>query len=176
MRMLAVCVAALPLAGCDAFSSQANVYKLPAARVYQKLMAAEIKPSGTGPFGRMEMQTTGKRNEVVEWNVKGSGKPICVTTLKSLDAERTRVDMSCAMGEGAIAGLQAKLIRSRAIEFVDATLKDRPFDHEKASVGSVAASWPADPATKDANLGSAAAEALEMNRKMSELERANSRR
>lgn len=175
MRMLAVCVAAFPLAGCDAFSSQANVYKMPVARMYQKLMAAEVKPSGTGPFGRMDVQTTGKRNEVVEWNIKGHSSPVCVTTLKSLDAERTRVDMTCKPGEGAIAGLQAKLIRNRAIEFVDATLKDRPFDPKSAEIAAVAARWPEDPATKGANFGTAAAEALEMDRKMSELRRANSR-
>ena len=175
MRILVLCVAALPLAGCEAFTTQANVYKFPVARTYQKLMAAEIRPSGSGPFGRLDMQTTGKRNELVEWNVKGNSAPLCVASLKAVDAERTRIDLSCKMGEGAIAGLQAKMIRNRAIEFVDATLKDRPFDSKSAQLASVAASWPADPALKDANLGTAAAEALEMDRKMSELTRANSR-
>ena len=131
-------------------------------------MAAEIKPSGTGPFGRLDIQTTGKRNELVEWTAKGHSAPLCFATLKSVDAERTRIDLSCRMGEGAIAGLQAKLMRNRAIELVDATLTDRPFDPQKAEIAAVAASWPADPATKDANLGTAAAEALEAHRQAAE--------
>ncbi len=164
MRIFLLFAAALSLAGCEALSGQANVYKLPVARAYQKLMAAEIKPSGTGPFGRLEIQTTGKRNELVEWTVKGHSSPYCTVSLKSVDAERTRLDVSCMRGEGAIAGLQAKLMRNRAIELVDATLKDRPFDSKSAEIAAVAASWPADPATKDANLGTAAAEALEAHR------------
>lgn len=171
MRIFVLCAAALSLAGCEAMSGQANVYKLPVARTYQTLMAAEIKPSGTGPFGRMEMQVTGKRNELVEWTVKGSSVALCVASLKSVDAERTRIDLSCKMGEGAIAGLQAKLIRNRAIEHVDATLKDRPFDPKSAEIAAVVASWPADPALKNANLGTAAAEALEAHREASALMR-----
>jgi hypothetical protein len=168
MRIFVLCAAAISVAGCDALTSKANVYKLPVARAYQKLMAVDIKPSGTGPFYRLDIQTTGKRNELVEWAIKGHNAPYCVASLKSLDAERTRVDLSCKRGEGAIAGMQAKLTRNRVIELVDATLKDRPFDSKSADLAAVAASWPEDPATKDANLGTAAAEALEMDRKMSE--------
>ena len=131
MRIFVLFAAAMSLAGCEAFSGPANVYKLPVARAYQKLMAVDIKPSGNGPFYRLDIQTTGKRNELVEWTLKGNSVPYCVASLKSLDADRTRIDLSCKRGEGAIAGIQAKLTRNRVIELVDATLKDRPFDSQK---------------------------------------------
>ena len=176
MRVLVLLAAATALAGCEALTAQGNVYKLPVERVYQKLLAAPPKPSGSGPFGTLEIQTAGKRNESVEWATNRGRVSLCVASLKSLEAERTRIDLSCNMGNSAIEGMQAKLIRNRVIEFVDATLKDRPYDHEKAKLAVVAASWPADVAAHG-SMGTAAAEALEMDRKMSELNRrANSGR
>ena len=176
MRILVLFAAALVLAGCEALTGQGNVYKLPVDRVYQKLMAAPAKPPGGGPFGKLEIQTSGKRNESVEWATNRGRVSLCVASLKSLDAERTRIDLSCNMGNSAIEAMQAKLIRNLVIEFVDAALKDRPYDHEKAKLAVVASSWPADVAAHG-NMGTAAAEALEMERKMSEINRrANSGR
>ena len=168
MKAFVVCAAAISLAGCDALGGKADVYKMPVARAYHKLLNAAITPSGKGPFGRLEIETTGKRNELVEWTVKGSrADPVCTASFKALDAEQTRVAVSCKGGDGPADGITAKLIRVRAIEHVDATLKGRPFDHKKADDGSTAAMWPKD-VIDHGNLGTAAAKALEMDRKVAE--------
>ena len=175
IKAFAVCSAAISLAGCDALTGKADVYKMTVARAYHKLLNAEITPSGKGPFGRLEIETTGKRNELVEWTVKASrADPVCVATFKSLEAEQTRVAISCKGGDGPGDGLMAKLIRTRVIEHVDATLKGRPYDHKKADDGSTAAMWPKD-VIDHGNLGTAATKALEMERRMAEESRQVSR-
>ena len=58
------------------------------------------------------------------------------------------------------------MIRNHVIELVDATLKDRAFDPQKAD-GATAAFWPKD-VVDHGNLATAAAKALEMNREMAE--------
>ena len=167
-RVLILCAAAVSLAGCDALFGKPNVYKMPVPRAYQKLMAASIKPSGNGPFYRLETQTAGNRNQSVEWTAKGShAAHKCVASLTSLEAEQTRVDVSCkgnSPSDGAAAGLVVKMIRKRVIELVDATLKDRPFDPQKAD-GATAYSWP-DDVIDHGNLATAAAKAIEMDREM----------
>jgi hypothetical protein len=141
------------------------------ARAYQKLMAVTIEPSGNGPFVRLETETSGKRNESVEWIATGSHASLrCIASLTPLEAERTRIDVSCngrSAAAGAMVGLLMKMIRNRVIELVDATLKDRPFDPQKAD-GATAAFWPAD-VIDHGNLGTAAAKALEMERQMTEV-------
>jgi hypothetical protein len=128
-----------------------------------------ITPSGKGPFGRLDIETTGERNKVVEWTVRASrAQPVCAATLKPHEAEQTRIDISCnALGDGAESGLAAKMIRNRVIELVDATLKDRPFDPKKASDGATAAFWPKD-VIDHGNLGTAAAKALAMDQQMAQ--------
>jgi hypothetical protein len=164
MKVFVLFAAAISLAGCDALFGRPNVYKLPVARAYQKLIAVAIEPSGNGPFFRLRTETSGKPNESVEWTAKGSHR--CVVSLTPLEAERTRIDVSCKGRDGAAAGLQTKMIRKRVIELVDATLKDRPFDPQKAD-GATAAFWPAD-VVDHGNLATAAAEALEMARETAE--------
>ena len=168
MKISVLLAAALPLAGCDELFGKPNVYKLPVARVHEKLMAAPIKPSGTGPFGRLEIETSGRRYVSVEWSVKGSrAGNLCAASLKPLEAEQTLVDVSCKeYAGGAASGLLAKLIRARVIELVDATLKDRPFDPQKAN-GATAVSWP-DDVIDHGNMNTAATKALEMQRQMAE--------
>jgi hypothetical protein len=61
----------------------------------------------------------------------------------------------------------AKLTRVRVIELVDATLRDRPFDPKKAADGSTAAFWPRD-VIDHGTIGTAAAKALELERRMAE--------
>jgi hypothetical protein len=170
MKVSLLLAATLPLAGCDELFGKPNVYKLPVARAHEKLMAVAIKPSGNGPFGRLEIETSGRRYVSVEWSIKGSRSgQFCNASLKPLEAEQTLVDVSCKWGDasdGAAVGLLAKMIRARVIELVDATLKDRPFDPQKAD-GATARSWPAD-VIDHGNLGTAAAKALEMERQMAE--------
>ena len=170
MKVSVLCAAALSLAGCDELFGKPNVYKLPVARVHEKLMAAVIKPSGSGPFGRLEIETSGRRYVSVEWAAKGSRTGnLCSASLKPLEAEKTLVDISCKDGgpsTGAAAGLFANMIRARVIELVDATLKDRPFDPQKA-LGATASSWPAD-VIDHGNMATAATKALEMQRQMAE--------
>jgi hypothetical protein len=166
-KVFVLLAATVSLAGCDALYGKPNVYKLPVARAYQKLMAVVIKPSGTGPFGRMNIETSGKRNQSVDWTIKGQTGHVCGAILTALDAEQTRIDISCAGGEGAESGLLAKMMRKGVIELVDATLKDRPFDPKKAADGATAAFWPAD-VIDHGNLGTAAAKALAMDRQVAE--------
>jgi hypothetical protein len=169
MRILIVVAAAISLAGCDDLVEKAYVYKLPAAKAYDKLMAAAVKPSGKGPFGRLEMETTGKRNELVGWTIKGSrAGHLCAASLKAQGAEQTRIDVSCKdFGDGAGAGITATLIRNNVIELVDATLRDRPYDPKKAEDGATAARWPKD-VIDHGTMGTAAGKALEMERQMAE--------
>jgi hypothetical protein len=168
MKVVVVCAAAISLAGCDAFGGKADVYKMPVARAYHKLMNAAITPSGKGPFGRLEIDITGIRNQLVEWTIKASrSDPLCTASLKPVDAEQTRIAISCKGGDGPADGMLAKLLRSRVIEHVDATLKNRPFDPGKADDGATAAAWPKD-VIDHGNLGTAAAKALEMDRKTAE--------
>ena len=168
MKVVVLFAAAISLAGCDALGGKADVYKMPVARAYHKLMNVAITPSGKGPFGRMEVETTGKRNALVEWTIKGSrADPVCTASLKPLEAEQTRIAISCKGGDSPAAGIYAKLIRNRVIELVDATLKGRPYDPKKAEDGATAAFWPKD-VIDHGNLGTAAAKALEMDRKVAE--------
>ena len=170
MKVFVLLAVAIFLAGCDVLIGTPNVYKLPVARAYQKLMAVTIKPSGNGPFYRLETESSGKRNQSVEWTAKGSHAGFrCVASLTPLEAERTRMDVSCQGGgasDGAAAGLVVKMIRNRVIELVDATLKDRPFDPKKAD-GATADFWPKD-VIDHGNSATAAAKALEMDRQMAE--------
>src|ERR1700712_3379616 len=107
MKVFVLFAAAMSLAGCEAITGTPNVYKMPEARAYHKLMNVAITPSGNGPFGRLDVDTTGERNKVVEWTVKRSGgQPLCTASLKAQDAEQTRVDVSCnERGDGAESGL-----------------------------------------------------------------------
>jgi hypothetical protein len=168
-KVFVLFTAAVSLAGCEALYGTPNVYKLPIARAYQKLMAFDIKPSGKGPFGRLQIETSGIRNRTVEWAVKGNtAEPICVATLKSQEGDQTRVDVSCKNGgEGPAAGIYAKMARNCVIELVDAALKDRPYDPKKADEGATAALWPAD-VIDHGNLATASAKALEMDRQVAE--------
>lgn len=169
MKIFVLFAAAMSLAGCEAITGTPNVYKMPVARAYHKLMNVAITPSGKGPFGRLDVDTTGDRSKLVEWTVKRSrAKPLCTASLKAQDAEQTRIDVSCnELGDGAESGLVAKMMRNRVIELVDATLKDRPFDPKKADDGSTAAYWPKD-VIDHGNFGTAAAKALEMDRQMAQ--------
>jgi hypothetical protein len=176
LKVFVVLAAAMSLAGCEALWGTPNVFRLPVARVYDKLSAVAIKPSGTGPFGRLEIETSGRRYQYVEWTLKeDQAGPLCVASLTPLEAEKTRVDISCkAFGDGAESGLVALMIRRRVIELVDATLRDRPFDARKADNGVTAAFWPKD-VIDHGNLGTAAGKALEMERQMAlELHKWNS--
>ncbi len=102
MKVFVVCAAAISLAGCDDLVQKPYVYKMPVATAHQKLMTAAVKPSGKGPFGRLEIETSGKKNELVEWSVKGSSTgALCNASLKPQGAEQTRIDVSCKNRGGA---------------------------------------------------------------------------
>jgi hypothetical protein len=165
-KFLCLFGAAISLAGCDDLVQKAYDYKMPASTAWQKLTAAPVNPSGKGPFGRLAMEMSGKKNELVEWKIKGSSTALCTAGLKPREGEQTRVDVSCRdFGDGAGAGITATLIRNAVIEFVDATLRDRPYDPMKAEDGFTAARWPKD-VIDHGTIGTAAGRALEMERKM----------
>jgi hypothetical protein len=125
----------------------ANVYDMPAEIAYQKLVAAKVEPSGTGPFGRLDTTVSGSGQSTVEFSASGSMAALhCVATIVPEDTGKTRVDASCdggGAGNGAANGLFLKQIRNGFIELLDATLKDRAYDPERAQ-GATAARWPED--------------------------------
>jgi hypothetical protein len=161
MKIVVLFAAAIALAGCDDLVEKPYVFKLPAAKAYDKLMAAPVTPV----FGRQTIEITGKKYELVEWTTKGFGS-LCNASLKPQGADKTRVDISCKdYGEGAAAGIATTMRRNRLIELVDATLRDRPYDPKKAQDGHMAARWPKD-VIDHGTLGTAAGKALEMDRQM----------
>ena len=165
MRVFVVCAAAISLAGCDDLVQKPYVYRMPVATAHQKLMTAAVKPSGKGPFGRLEIETSGKKNELVEWSIKGSlTGALCNASLKP-QGEQTRIDVSCKNRGGAEGGIVATLTRNRVIELVDATLRNRPYDPKSAEDGAMAARWPKD-VIDHGTLATAAGKALEMERQM----------
>ena len=160
MKVVVLFAAAIALAGCDDLVEKPYVFKLPAAKAYDKLMAAPVSPV----FGRLAIETKGKKYELVEWTSRFGS--LCNASLKPQGAEKTRVDVSCNdYGEGAAAGIATTLRRNRLIELVDATLRDRPYDPKKAEDGHMAARWPKD-VIDHGTLATAAGKALEMERQM----------
>jgi hypothetical protein len=125
----------------------ANVYDMSAGEAYQKLAAAKVEPSGTGPFGRLDTIVSGSGNGTVEFSATGSHAALrCVATVAPEGSGKARVDASCGgggAGNGAANGLFLNQIRKGFIELLDSTLKGRAYDPGRAQ-GATAARWPED--------------------------------
>lgn len=143
-----------------------NVYDLPVGEVYAKLASLRVEPSNDGPFGRLATTTTGSGGRRVVWDASGTfATRRCEATLVPVEAERTRIDLSCggaSPSSGAAAGLETNYTRKAVIEMIDARLGDRPYDPRRAR-GSTAAFWP-DDVVDHGDISDAAAKALEMDR------------
>lgn len=145
--------------------AEPNVYAMPADEVYSKLKHADVDPSGTGPFGRLDVAVSGKPGKSVKFSAQGSHAAYyCSAILTAVDASKTRVDATCdggAASDGAAAGIAMNLRRNAFIELLDSTLTGRAFSPDKG-MGSTAARWPADVVERDASYGHAVGEAIKM--------------
>jgi hypothetical protein len=168
MKGWMIAASALLLAGC----SGGNVYDMPVGEAYAKLANLRVLPSNDGPFGRLNTTTTGS-GRTVTWSASGSmASRRCVATLSPVEPARTRIDLTCnggGAGSGAAAGLETNQTRKAVIEMIDAKLTDRPYDPRRAQ-GSTAAFWP-DDVVDHGDIGTASANALEMEREMREASR-----
>lgn len=162
MKAWMIAAGTLLLAGCGG----GNVYDMPVGEVYAKLANLSVAPSNDGPFGRLATTVTGSGGRRVVWSANGTfATRRCEATLVPVEAERTRIDLSCggaSPSSGAAAGLETNYTRKAVIELIDATLSDRPYDPYRAR-GSTASFWP-DDAVNHGDIGDAAAKALEMDR------------
>lgn len=127
--------------------SKPDVYALSLSEAYKRLDAAQIEPSGSGVFGRLETTVSGNSADEITWSAGGSmSGHACTMQLKKVDDSHTHVTVDCKGGSassGAAAGMEHALIRNRVIEMVDATLTGRTFDPARAG-GITAARWPGD--------------------------------
>lgn len=153
----------LGLAACS--SEQPNVYALPQADAVARLAAVTVKPSGSAAFGEMALRASKKGTDAIVWDASGNrNKYRCDLVVAPADKGGSRVGISCDgsfPAAGAGAGLVKNALRNRAIELVDATLEDRPFDPQLAE-GATARGWP----ENGADFGSvadAAKQAVEMH-------------
>ena len=145
--------------------AEANVYAMSADAVYAKLKKANVEPSGSGAFGRLDVSVSGNPGKSVKFSASGSHAAYyCSAILTPIDPAKTRVDATCdggAASDGAAAAIAMNLRRNGFIELLDSTLKDRAYDKDRA-MGSTAARWPADVIERDASYGAAVGEAIKM--------------
>lgn len=160
-KTIALAAAALLIAGCD---FKANVYPMTAQQAYDTLAAAPL-PSENGPFGKLDVSASGEGNGVVRW-VSSSGVRFCEADIAPEGADKSRINVFCdGPGEGAATGMMQAMYRSAIIEHIDATLRGRAYDPNKAR-GETATLWPKDTRQADGSIGAAAGEALKMDREM----------
>jgi hypothetical protein len=163
-----IVASALLLAACGG----GNVYDMPVGDAYAKLANLRVEPSNDGPFGRLHTTTTGS-GRTVTWSASGSmASSRCVATLSPVEPARTRIDLTCSgggAGSGAAAGLETNQTRKAVIEMIDAKLTGRPYDPRRAQ-GSTAAFWP-DDVVDHGDIGTATANAIEMDREAREASR-----
>jgi hypothetical protein len=102
-----------------------NVYPMTADQAYEKLRAVEVEPSGTGPFGRLDVSTTGTRAKEVVWHATGSHANIeCKAMIEPKTEQSAWLNVSCGGGSasnGAAASFATGLTRKAVIELVDST-------------------------------------------------------
>ena len=148
-------------AACD---FKGNVYPMTPQQAYDKLVSAPIERSGKGPFGMMEISASGDGSSTVRW---GNGYvTMCEANITPEGTDKSRIMAYCgAGGEGAAAGMTQALHRKAIIEHIDAALRGRPYD-PKLAYGTTAGLWPDDPRQADGSIGTAATEALKMERDM----------
>ncbi len=143
-----------------------DVYPVTPEEAYQRLRAVKPQPAGDGPFYRTEVVTSGTPNTQVRWTGSGSHSAIrCSVDILPEGEGSTRLAVSCggnSPSSGAAASMGTGLIRKRVIEMVDAAMKDRPFDAERAK-GSTAAMWPKDHKVHHADIFEASGKAIEMD-------------
>ena len=159
LKLMGIAAAGLLAAGCDL---KGNVYPLTPQQAYEKLVAAPVVRSDTGPFGMLDVSPTGDGGRTVYW-VTTSGETLCEADVKPEGSNQTRIMAWCGGGSsGATTGMLRGMYRSAIIEHIDAALNGRPYDPARAP-GSTAATWPDDPRQEDGSLGAAVGEAARMD-------------
>lgn len=140
---LGTLVLLLGTAACS--SGPPNVYPLEQPEAVALLASVKSKPSGSAPFGQLVLRTTKKGADTVVWDATDSrSRYRCELAVTPLDETGSRVDLLCDgsfPGAGASEGIALAALRKRAIELVDATLENRPFDAQLAQ-GATASGWP----------------------------------
>ncbi len=165
-KLLGLTALALVTSACG----RGNLYPMAPDQAYSKLVAAKIAPSGTGPFGRLPISVGGDGTSTVRWSVADAGVAMCQANITP-EGDKSRIMAFCDKGgEGAAAGMMQNMMRSRLIEHIDATLRDRAYD-PKLATGSTASAWPEDERQADASLGGAMGEALKMERDMKKMQK-----
>ena len=161
-KLFLVPAVSLLAAACD---FKGNVYPMTPQQAYDKLVAAPIERSGKGPFGTMDISASGDGSGTVRW---GNGyTTMCEANITPEGTDKSRIMAYCgAGGEGAAAGMTQALHRKMIIEHIDSALRGRPYDPKLAYGGTTAGLWPDDPRQADGSLGTAAGEALKMERDM----------
>jgi len=167
-KLLGVTALGLLTAACG----QGNLYPMTPDEAYAKLLTAKLKPSGkTGPFYMLPITVSGDGSSTVRWKQAETGLVLCEANVTAEGADKSRITAFCgAGGEGAAAGMTQAMNRKALIELIDATLRGRPYDQQKA-MGSTAAGWPKDERQADASLGGAATEALKMQRDIQKMQK-----
>ena len=160
-KLFVVPAVSLLAAACD---FNGNVYPMTPQQAYDKLVAAPIERSGKGPFGTLDIGASGDGSGTVRW---GNGfVTMCEANITPEGTDKSRIMAYCgAGGEGAAAGMTQALHRKAIIEHIDSALRGRPYDPSLA-YGSTAGSWPDDPRQADGSFGTAATDALKMERDM----------
>ncbi len=162
---------AVPVVGVLTYAwysrAEANVYPMTADQAYAKLTTTQIEPSGQGPFGRLDTSVSGDGTSVVRWAATGAHASInCEANITPEGSSQSRITAHCggsSPSSGAASGMLMAMNRKALIEHIDSTLRGRPYDFKLAQ-GATASQWPDDPRQPDGSFGTAAAQALEMER------------
>ena len=112
--------------------SDANVYAVAPAEVYQALRSAPVEKGNGAVFGKLDTSVSGNGDSVVYWNASGShAAHHCEATIAPEGADHSRLTAYCDGGgpsDGAAAGMVSGMKRKALIEHIDATLDKRSYD------------------------------------------------
>ena len=136
---------------------------------YIRLARVQIEPSKSAPFMSLEMPVSGNGLSTLRFGADDESYGFgCTAKLNEIAPVKTKVTLTCdrgateAIAHGAEDGVLHAMMRHRLIELIDATLKGRAYNVERAN--STAARWPGDGV--DGSIGGAVAQALKMDAQM----------
>lgn len=169
-HILLVATGILLLSACG---GEGNVYDLRTDEAYRKLRDTKVPTDGNAIFGRLPTDASGDGAGTVTWRPTGSSVgQFCEANIVPEGETKSRITAYCGSdspyGGDAASGMLYNLNRMAVIEHIDAALRDRPFNRDKA-MGLTAARWPKDPRQADATLKHATDEALKMQRETEQM-------
>ena len=165
MRILLLATGMLLVSACG---GEGNVYDLRTDEAYRKLRDTKVATDGNAIFGRLATSASGDGAGTIKWRPSGSSVgQFCEANIVPEGETKSRITAYCGSdspyGGDAASGMLYNMNRMAVIEHIDAALRNRPFNREKA-MGLTAARWPKDPRQGDATLKHATEEALKMQR------------